>query len=350
MINSEKIFLQIWNKIPSCRHLLVNATYFLKQTSFHKLHNQNKENMLSPKSFLLPAFILLLGTAISQTKNTPSGTTSSGTGGKTVAEPPLKAKIKAVYPEKDPLFNFQVDIEVETGTIKAGDKIDAVSADGKRYSFAVVRLRNPFEDVKSADKESGTIYLMLKGPTDAIFNANFSFVNPGAAAPASKANAKSTDGMFTAVIDGAAWSGNGFSNAHLFYKGGVKQINKGKPSLVLTFKSTQSPDNRQLNIFVTTPDAKPGVYAGENIEMLLSGSPIGDEKSPELYGHKYPTSLGSNLKLEITAYKENSDGTATISGKISGGLKGILGAPKKELPLVSGLFENVIVKVYTEKY
>lgn len=308
--------------------------------------------MLSLKSFLLPAFILSLGTAVCQTKNTPSATTGSSTSTKTNAatQTPLKATIKAVYPEKDPAFNFQVDVTVENGSIKTGDKIDAVSADGKRYSFTVVRLRNPFEDIKSADKETGTVYLMLKGPTDAVFNANFSFVNPGAAAPISKSNSKSTDGMFTAVIDGAKWSGNGFSNAHLFYKGGVKQLKNGKPTLVLTFKSTQSPDNRQLNIFIFTADAKPGIYSGEQIEMLLSGSPIGDEKIPEMYGHKYPATQGSNLKVEITAYKENADGTATISGKISGGLKGLLGSPKKELPLVSGLFENVIVQVFTEKY
>jgi hypothetical protein len=310
-------------------------------------------NMFSKKLYLLPFYMLLLSTAFCQ--NAPKPSTSNGTNSNsktsTLTTTPLQAKIKAVYPDKDPAFNFQSDVVVESGVIKTGDKIDAVSADGKRYTFVVVKIRNPFEEIKSADKDAGTVYLMLNGPKDAVFNSNFSFVSLGAPVPASQANTKSTDGVFTAKIDGVAWSGNGFANSHLFYKGGVKQFNNGKPSMMLTFKSMQSPDNRQLNVVLTTADAKPGVYSGEQIELLLSGSPIGDEKNAELYGHKYPETQGRNLKVEISSYRENGNGTATISGKISGFLSRPLGMAKKtELSIENGVFNNVVVTVYTGKY
>lgn len=308
--------------------------------------------MFSKQSYLLPLFVLLVGTAACQNKTNSSAsgpTNSSKTN--TVAQTALKAAIKAVYPDKDPTFNFQADVMVESGVIKTGDKIDAVSADGKRFTFVVVKMRNPFEDIKSADKESGTVYLMLNGPKDAVFNTNFTFVSLGAPIPANQGNAKSTDGLFTALIDGVAWSGNGFVNSHLFYKGGVKQFNNGKPSLMLTFKSTQSPDNRQLNVILTTSDAKPGVYTGDKIELLLSGSSVGDAKDSELYGHKYPETQGRNLKVEITSYQEHANGTATISGKISGFLTRPLGMAKKnELSVENGVFNNVVVTVYTGKY
>lgn len=300
--------------------------------------------------FFLITCTTLLVTASCQTKNKPSGTTGTGSKKNTAAQTPLKATIKAVYPDKDPAFNFQSDVMVESGTIKTGDKIDAVSADGKRYTFTVVKIRNPYEEIKSADNNSGTVYLHLKGPKDAMFNTNFSFVNTGGAAPAANSGVKSTDGMFTAQIDGAAWSGNGFYNSHLFYKKGVKQVNNGKPVLMLAFKATQAPDDRQLTIVITTGDAKPGVYAGEQIELLMSGSPTGDKKNPEMYGHKYPDYRGSNLKIEITSYKENGNGTATMSGKISGSLKRSLGSPKQEIVITNGSFENVTVTVYTGKY
>jgi hypothetical protein len=313
--------------------------------------------MFTKKSCLLPLFVLLLGTVSCQNKPNPAspGAANSSNKSNPAATTPLKAIIKAVYPDKDPAFNFQSDVMVESGVIKTGDKIDAVSGDGKRYSFTVVRIRNPFEDIKSADKDAGTVYLMLKGPSDAAFNQNFIFVGQGAPLPANMANAKSTDGMFTAKIDGVAWSGNGFANSHLFYKKGVKQFNNGKPSLMLTFKSTQSPDNRQLNILMTTSDAKPGVYTGDQIELLLSGSPVGDNQKPEMYGHKYPETQGRNLKVEITSYKENAGGTATISGKISGyfarpPMGGAIMGPKKEILIENGEFSNVVVKVFTDKY
>ncbi|WP_421800038.1 hypothetical protein [Haliscomenobacter sp.] len=307
--------------------------------------------MISKQSYLLPLFVLLVSTAACQNKPNPTSGSTTSSKASTVAQTPLKAAIKAVYPDKDPAFNFQADVKVESGVIKTGDKIDAVSADGKRFTFVVVKIRNPFEDIKSADKESGTVYLMLSGPKDAVFNSNFSFVSPGAPVPASQANTKSTDGLFMAQIDGAAWTGNGFANSHLFYKGGVKQFNDGKPSLMLTFKAVNGPDNRQLNVLLTTADAKPGIYSGEQIELLLSGSPLGDEKNSELYGHKYPDSQGRNLKVEISSYRENGNGTATISGKISGFLSRPLGMAKKsELSIENGVFNNVVVTVYNGKY
>lgn len=308
--------------------------------------------MFSLKQMLVLLFVVLLSTASCQTKNKPSSSAqNSSTGSKTTAaQTPLKATIKAVYPDKDPAFNFQSDVMVESGTIKTGDKIDAVSADGKRYTFTVVKIRNPFEDIKSADNNSGTVYLHLKGPADAVFNTNFTFVTAGGAAPATNTNAKSTDGLLTVKLNGTAWTGNGFNNSHLFYKKGVKQFNDGKPSMVLAFKSVQSPDDRQFTIKITTADAKPGIYKGEQIELLLSGSPTGDTKNPEMYGYKYPETVTANLSIEITSYKENGDGTATISGKISGNLKPVLMKNKQELRMENGSFENVIVKVFNEKY
>lgn len=313
--------------------------------------NKNSNNMLLKQSCLLPLLILLVSTASCQNKSNPTSgpTTSKANAG---VSTPLVAAIKNVFPDKDPAFNFQADVKVESGVIKTGDKIDAVSADGKRFTFVVVKMRNPFEDIKSADKDAGTVYLMLSGPKDAVFNKNFSFVSPGAPVPASQANTKSTDGLLTAQIDGAAWTGNGFNNSHLFYKGGVKQFNNGKPSLLLTFKAVNGPDNRQLNIVLSTADAKPGIYSGDQIELLLSGSAIGDEKKPELYGHKFPETIGRNLKVEISSYRENGNGTATVSGKISGFLKRplVMAAETEELRIENGVFNNVLVTVFAGKY
>ena len=155
--------------------------------------SQKAEKMISKQSYLFPLFVLLVSTASCQNKPNPTSGPTTSSKASAVVHPPLKAAIKAVYPDKDPAFNFQADVKVESGVIKTGDKINAVSADGKRFTFVVVKMRNPFEDIKSADKDAGTVYLMLSGPKDAVFNSNFSFVSLGAPVPASQANTKSTD-------------------------------------------------------------------------------------------------------------------------------------------------------------
>ena len=57
-----------------------------------------------------------------------------------------------------------------------------------------------------------------------------------------------------------------------------------KPYLMLAFKSMDAVDDRQLTLMVFTADPKPGVYTKEKLEVLFSGSPVGDIKKPEMWG------------------------------------------------------------------
>lgn len=271
--------------------------------------------------------------------NKPAAAPAAKSGG------PLNAKIGAVYAKEGKPGVFDVDIRVNEGVVKTGDKVDVVSADGKRFSFTVTHMRNPYEDIKKADKEAGTVYIILEGPADAKFDADFALVNPGGGAGAAPAVSTA---KFNATINGKPWKGKDFPYSFSLFKKGVKNMAGNKPYLMLAFKSMDAVDDRQLTLMVFTADPKPGVYTKEKLEVLFSGSPVGDIKKPEMWGYKYPGSVSGALQLEITSYKETGSGKALISGKLSGKFVKILG--KAEMTVENGVFTDIPVDVYTEVY
>lgn len=257
---------------------------------------------------------------------------------------PLTAKIGAVYAKQGKPGVFDVDIQVKEGEVKTGDKVDVVAADGKRFSFTVTHMRNPFEDIKKADNEMGTVYILLEGPADAKFDADFVLVSPGAAAKAPVVSAA----RFTATLNGQPWKGKDFPYSFSYFKKGVKNMADNKPYLMLAFKSMDAVDDRQLTIMIFTPALKPGIYTKEQLEVLLSGSPTGDPKKTEMWGYKYPQTTAGELTIEITAYKETSADKALISGRINGKFKKALG--NGEMTITNGQFTDLPVDVYNTLY
>ncbi len=270
---------------------------------------------------------------------------------KPVASPAAKsgeavnAKIGAVYAKDGKPGVFDVDIRVKEGLVKTGDKVDVVSADGKRYSFTVTHMRNPYEDIKKAGPESGTVYIILEGQADVKFDADFALVNPGGQAGAAPVVSTA---KFNATINGQPWKGKDFPYSFSLFKKGVKNMAGNKPYLMLAFKSMDAVDDRQLTLMVFTADPKPGVYTKEKLEVLFSGSPVGDINNPEMWGYKYPGSASGGLQLEITAFKGTGNGKALISGKLSGKFVKVLG--KGEMTVGNGVFNNLEVDVYDEQY
>ncbi|HRG23692.1 MAG TPA: hypothetical protein PLL23_04845 [Chitinophagaceae bacterium] len=271
--------------------------------------------------------------------NKPAAAPAAKSGG------PLNAKIGAVYAKEGKPGVFDVDIRVKEGVVKTGDKVDVVSADGKRFAFTVTHMRNPYEDIKMADKEAGTVYIILEGPADAKFDADFALVNPGGGAGVAPAVSTA---KFNATINGKPWKGKDFPYSFSLFKKGVKNMAGNKPYLLLAFKSMDAVDDRQLTLMVFTADPKPGVYTKEKLEVLLTGSPTGNTKKTEMWGYKYPASATGGLQLEITSYQETGKGKARISGKLSGQFTKILG--NGTMPVENGVFSELEIDVYDEQY
>mgnify|MGYP001164711871 FL=1 len=255
----------------------------------------------------------------------------------------FKAVSNGVYNETTPGL-FQVGLRLESGSIKQGDKIDVLTPEGTRYSFTVTRMRNPYEDIKKADAETGTFYVYLLGPKDAVFTKNASFLPGGSKAPAADAGKNKSSFDFTSTLDNKPWNAISTGNG-TYYKKGLGKMYGGKPFLMLPFRATAPPDQRHLDIVLIQDEIKPGKYTLTSMEILLSGSPVGDKNKEELFGYKYPQTNAGAVVLEITSYKETGNGTAVISGKISGPLKKVFGIGSRKLE--NGVFTDV--KIYVEK-
>jgi hypothetical protein len=107
-------------------------------------------------------------------------------------------------------------------------------------------------------------------------------------------------------------------------------------------------DDRQLTLMIFTAEPKPGTYTKDKLEVLLSGSPTGDTKRPEMWGYKFPGNASGDLKLEITKFEMAGPAKAILSGRLQGKLTKVLG--KGEMTLENGTFENLEVQVFNEMY
>ncbi len=297
-------------------------------------------------STLICAILMGVVTASCQTNKSKTAGTTNGT--KTATTPKtggsIEATITAVYTKKEKPGIYDVDIRMKNGRLKPGDKVDVVSASGTRYSLTVKSMRNPYENISFADNTMGTVYILLEGADGLKFDADFALVNAGGSAGGAP---KESTAKFSGTVNGQPWKGKDFYHSCSLFKKGVKKFNQNKPYLILAFKSMDAVDDRQFTIMVFTADAKPGVYKNEQIEILLSGSPVGDQKNPEMWGHKHPGTVTDNLTVTITDFQLNADGSATITGTIKGAMKRVLG--KGEMP-VDAKFTSVRVDVYKDEY
>jgi hypothetical protein len=189
-------------------------------------------------------------------------------------------------------------------------------------------------------------------------NSSNSNSQPAANAKASATNdspaiATGSSGESTAVptltcqLNGQAWKGRDIYNGHLYYAKGITGMYGGKPYMMLSFRATTAPDNRQLTISFHGFQGKTGVYAKEAVEVLLSGAASGEAQKTEMQGHKVP-GRPTDFSIELTEWKATRADEAVISGQLSGTLKGVMGSP--DVTIENGQFTNVAVKVYNDKY
>lgn len=150
---------------------------------------------------------------------------------------------------------------------------------------------------------------------------------------------------FSAQYNGKRWEGSGGYNSHLYYTNGNKIYQTTDPVLILSFRSTQSPDSRTLLITIKNIRPHKSTVPQENIEILFSGAETGKPEDSKMFGFK-PNNNKGPIAFQITKWKNISAAEAKISGTLSGKLDGIF--TKGAVEINSGKFQDVIVKVFNE--
>lgn len=163
---------------------------------------------------------------------------------------------------------------------------------------------------------------------------------------------KISEASFTCLLNDDVWKGSGFYGSHLYYTKGMRQMYDNKPFLTISFKANNLPDNRQLTISIVNFNPNRKTYLSKDIDVGLSGSATGDSNRVEMQNNFKNKSL-SNITVNITEWTQiNSDG-GLISGTIEGTLPGLkmkFGECCQDVIIKQGVFNNVKVQVYNEKY
>lgn len=284
-------------------------------------------------------FLLILSINILAQTTTRKPSTLSGQKTSVKVKEGLLVTITHVYQKGAGLYD--IDIKVRKGKLRVGEEVDVVDTKGNRFRLKIVNLRTPYNDVKELEESEATNYALLQGPSDAKFDADFVIVAKDAT---NESAPKASNAKFIGKINDKAWKGGDSFGAFSFLKKGSKILGIQKPVMQLAFKSMDAVDDRQLTIWIFTSDAQPGTYSNEKIEVLLSGSPTGDTKNPELWGFKFPANKGLDISITISSYEEISSSKAVLTGSIRGKLVKPLSG--KGGLTIEGEFKELSVDIY----
>jgi hypothetical protein len=248
--------------------------------------------------------------------------------------------------ESDNSYLFMVD-KATKNSFKKGDVFDIVSETGDKF-------KGTFQRLEPSDRFLQIVALVSGGdnPIGNLQNSDFYIVSEGGSFPGQKTTVveeKMTTSNLSVVFSGKVWKANGTSA--LYYEGGNSMMDEtGKPYFQIGFSAVNAPDNRKLTF--TFMNFVPNIGKIKSpLKVLMTGHDSGDLNKSEVQGYqvnpKFPEQA-TNLVVEITKWERISVSKAKISGTFSGKLKGLMGAP--DLDCQNGIFENMEVDCYTQKY
>jgi len=272
---------------------------------------------------------------------------------------PLREKVSSssIFMGNEPNSYF-VFLTLHGHDLKVGDEIDAVNATNKRMTLKITKIQ--FNDKETSllkrGQEGSLDFTILKGKMN-DFGGDFYLVDKGADFPKESNNTNQTTeavsngkAVLTANIDGKPWNAAVVYQGALFYEKGISMMDKsGNPFLQLAFKVAQSPDNRRLTLQIRNFQPNNEKIAPSQLEVLLSGSEIGDVKNPSIFGFNN-TSVYTNYSFEmrVLSWKRISADKALLSATFTAKLKGVL--EKKEITITNGKIEGLEVMIFTDKF
>ncbi|MFN8428783.1 MAG: hypothetical protein U0V04_02290 [Spirosomataceae bacterium] len=258
--------------------------------------------------------------------------------------------------EKDTELNG--GMEIKSGTLKKGDKIDIYAPTGRKFTAVITRITG------EANREVSQIKAGEYGYFDLRFTENPStgkdYITKGykvypagfkANTTAMKAEAEAKLGAsvnFKSTLDGKAWNAKVTYKGASFWRKGIKNYIE-RPYLQLQFAALDSPDTRTLTIQVFNPKEGLSKYTAKDMEVNFSGAADGNTANTTIFGFVNGKSI-PNFSFEITKWHASGN-KATISGKINGELPEvkILGRSGKVNRFENGVFENIEVEIFNEQ-
>ncbi|NOT36078.1 MAG: hypothetical protein HOP11_01730 [Saprospiraceae bacterium] len=158
-------------------------------------------------------------------------------------------------------------------------------------------------------------------------------------------------GSFSCKLNSTKWEGKGNFDSHFYFSKGMSGMFDENPFAIFSFKSNTAPDDRQLTISIIGFNEKKTEYNSSALEIRLEGTSSGDLAYSQILGNRRQNQW-SDAKLHFSKLNRISNEEIIASGEVSAVLRShkSFGKLSNELALTQGVFTDVRIKVYNEKY
>lgn len=245
-------------------------------------------------------------------------------------------------------------IQMDAGTIKVGDILRPKDENGLEFVLKITEIKDYDLDQlvnTLSGKKDGFLVLstldnkkLPKNPSGSLYF--------GSAVPDVKDLPKVDIGT-TCMVDGTVWKGANYYNSSSYFPNGNQLLATAKPYLIISFRSAQAPDDRQITLVQKDIKLTQGVLNKNNYELVLSGSSDGVPSNSCLvsnWKNGEAKTQKTDFHFEITKLQDNGDHlilSAKYYGKIYGLnlLKGLIGVSCKDVVIKDGIIDGLKVNV-----
>jgi hypothetical protein len=254
--------------------------------------------------------------------------------------------------------SFKLFVQPTAGSIKVGDKIDAISRNGDRFTFQVTKVTvGGAAAQKIAVGQKGEA--MVKPLIDeamvdrftSAFDVEMPWVSQGANVPTGIQEPLVVEAEplplqdLNCSFNGQARIASSFGNSNLFYTKGITGMQNGEPFLILAFKTA---DGNQFTFVWKTNIGKVGIVDFHQLEVVYSGT----EGGKDVYLSNHVSGRADKpltpFSMEITQWKVISPDEVECAVKFSGTLYQLMSGESAKLS--SGVIMPTRVTVYNERY
>lgn len=266
----------------------------------------------------------------------------------------LKAQMKYVFIDEEAVGKYTGGIKIESGSISIGDILRPTDEAGVEFVFKVIEIKDYDLDIAVKTLGSGKEGFFVLQTLDKkrlVKNPHGSF-RFGAIKSDDKIE-NQTNAIGTAcVMDGYAWNGNSYYRSSTYFPKGNPLVKTTNPYLILSFKTAQSPDDRQMTLIHKEAKVGVGLLDKMNYELVVSGSKDGIPANACLISNwkdGVANTQKTDFYFEITKFEDKGDHiilSAKYAGKLFGLnlFKSIIGASCQDVVVKEGVIHNLKVE------
>ncbi len=266
----------------------------------------------------------------------------------------ISARMEYIFIDNENEGRYSGGIDIKDGQLKINDIISVTDDANNTSKLKVLSIKDYDTDLDTkvlAKGKSGFITVQtIDGKKIPKIDGGFTFGDE----PAIVTKSTYPDEITTSLLDGREWKGISYYKSSSYFPNGNSLVNTKNPYLIISFKSTQKPDDRQLTMIHKEAKVGVGILDTKNFEFVLSGSSDGIPENACMvsnWKNGAANTEKTDFYFEITKFDDKGDHiilSARYSGKIFGLnlFSTLIEAPCKDVVIKNGEIKDLKVSKY----